>query len=123
VDSPNLQLVKGFWDVLESDGLLASTDVMLEHCHEDVELSPYIGEGRVFHGTEEVREFMRRQLEEGAVVSASPWNFEEIGDDVIVSGSIRVQRRDGSIADAQLRWTYTFRDGRVAAASTSPVAA
>jgi hypothetical protein len=32
-------------------------------------------------------------------------------------------RADGSIADAQLRWTYTFRDGRLAAASSGPLAA
>ena len=55
--------------------------------------------------------------------TARPWSFEEDGDSVIVQGSIRLQRRDGSIADAQLRWTYTFRDGRLAAASSGPLAA
>jgi hypothetical protein len=123
VDSPNLRTVKGFWDVLESDGLLASTELVFEHCHEDVEFRPYVGGGRVFHGIEETREFVRQQEAEGATLHASPWSFEEVGDDVVVSGSIRVQRSDGSIADAQVRWTYAFREGRVASVSSAPLAA
>jgi ketosteroid isomerase-like protein len=123
VESPNLRTVKDFWDALESEGLLASMEMMFEHCHEDVEFRPYVGGGRVFHGIAEAREFLRQQQAEGATLHASPWSFEEVGDDVVVSGSIRVQRRDGSIADAQVRWTYTFRDGRVASASSAPLAA
>jgi ketosteroid isomerase-like protein len=122
VDSPNLRIVKDFWQVLESEGLLASMERMLEHSHEDVELRPYMADGRVFHGVEEIREFMQQELARGATLSASPWSFEEVGNNVIVSGSVRVQRPD-SIADAQLRWTYTFRDGRVAVASSAPLAA
>jgi SnoaL-like domain len=116
-------MVKGFWEVFETDGLLASMERMLEHAHEDVELSPYMADGRVLRGADEVREFMREELAAGATLHASPWNFEEVGDTVIVSGSVRVQRRDASIADAQIRWTYTFRDGRLAAASSAPLAA
>ena len=123
VDSDNLRIVKDLWEVLERDGLLASLERMLEHSHEDVELRPYMAEGRVLRGVDEIREFMREELAGGATLQASPWSFEEAGDTVIVSGSIRVQRRDASIADAQLRWTYTFRDGRVAAAGSAPLAA
>ena len=54
---------------------------------------------------------------------ARAWSFEEQGDDVMVTGSIRVQRPDGSIADAQLRWSYTFEDGLVKAASFAPLGA
>jgi ketosteroid isomerase-like protein len=123
VDSPNLRVVKDFWRVFESEGLLASLDRMLEHAHEDIELRPFVGDGRVFRGPNEIREFMRQELAEGATLHVAPWNFEEDGDDVVVSGSLRIQRRDGSIADSQLRWTYTFRDGRLAAASSGPLAA
>jgi hypothetical protein len=123
VDSPNLRIVKEVWEVLEHDGLLASLERMLEHAHDDIELRPYMAEGHVLRGVEEIREFMREELASGATIQASPWSFEEDGDTVVVSGSVRVQRRDASIADAQLRWTYTFRDGRVAAASSAPLAA
>ncbi|HEX2233046.1 MAG TPA: nuclear transport factor 2 family protein [Thermoleophilaceae bacterium] len=123
VDSPNLRIVKDLWEVLESDGLQASLERMLEHAHEDIELRPYMAEGRVLRGVEEIRAFMQQELAEGATIQASPWSFEEVGDDVIVSGSVRIRRRDSSIADAQVRWTYTFRDGRLAAASSAPLAA
>jgi ketosteroid isomerase-like protein len=116
-------MVKEFWNVLESEGLLASLEFLREHSHEDAELRPYVGEGRVFHGVGEFREFVREELAAGATLNASPWSFEEVGDDVVVAGSIRVQRTDGSIADAQVRWTFTFRDGRVAAAASAPLAA
>jgi ketosteroid isomerase-like protein len=123
VDSPNLRLVKDFWSVFEHDGLLASLERMLEHSHDDVELRPYVGDGRVFRGVDEIREFMRHEVADGATLRASPWGFEEDAEEVVVFGSIRVQRRNGSIADAQIRWTYTFRDGRLTSASSAPFAA
>jgi hypothetical protein len=123
VDSPNLRIVKESWAVLESEGPLASVERLLEHAHEYVELRPYMAAGRVLHGVDEIRKYMRDELAAGATIHALPWSFEEVGDDVIVTGSIRVQRRDASIADAQVRWTYTFRDGRLAAASSAPLAA
>jgi ketosteroid isomerase-like protein len=123
LDSPNVRIVKDFWDLFETRGLLASLEAMLEVAHEDVELSPYLGDGRTFRGTDEIREYMSRQVAEGSTLHARPWSFEEDGDSVIVQGSIRIQRPDGSIADAQLRWVYTFRDGRLAAASSGPLAA
>ena len=123
MDSPNLRQVKDWWQVFENDGLLAGLELMLANAHEDIELRPFVGDGRVFRGADEIREFMRTEIAGGATLSGTPWNFEEIGDEVVVSGSLRVQRRDGSIADSQLRWTYTFRDGRLAEASSGPLAA
>jgi ketosteroid isomerase-like protein len=124
VDSPNLRLVKDLWQVFESEGLLASLELMLANAHEDVEVRPsLLASGRVFRGPDEIRDFVRKEIAEGATIHGTPWNFEEIGDEVVVTGSLRVQRRDGSIADSQLRWTYTFRDGRLAEASSGPLAA
>jgi hypothetical protein len=123
VDSPNLRLVKELCNVLESEGLLAGIELMGEHSHDDAELRPYVGEGRVFHGVGAFREFVQQEMAAGATLHLSPWSFEETGADVVVAGSIRVQRTDGSIADAQVRWTFTFRDGRVAAATSAPLAA
>jgi ketosteroid isomerase-like protein len=123
VDSSNLRVVKEFWNAFESEGLLASMELMLAHAHEDVELRPFVGEGRTFRGVDEVREFMRQEVADGASLRGTPWNFEEDGDAVVVTGSLRLQRRDGSIADSQLRWTYRFRDGRLVEASSGPLAA
>jgi ketosteroid isomerase-like protein len=122
MDSPNLRIVKELWDVLENQGVLASMEAMLEHAREDIELRPYLAGGQALRGTEEIREYIRQQRADGLVLRATPWNFEEDGDKVMVSGSLRVQRSDGSIADAQLRWTYTFREGRLTAAASRPLA-
>ena len=121
LDSQNLTTVKQLWRVLEEDGLSASMDALLQCAHEDVELTPYAAEGRTFHGAEEVRDFYRRSEAAGASYHASAWSFEETGDCVYVTGSIRVHRPDGSIADAQLRWSYEFRDGLVACAKFGPL--
>lgn len=123
MDSQNLTAVKEMWSVLERDGISAGMDAMLARCHEDVELRPYIADGRTFVGSDEVRDFIEERVAAGASVHASPWSFEEEGDDVTVSGSIRVQRPDGSIADAQLRWTYGFSDGLIRHAEFAPLAA
>jgi hypothetical protein len=123
MDSSNMATVKRIWGVLERDGVDASTEAMLSCCHEDVELSPYSADGRVLHGAGEVRDFLRQRKADGSRFHASAWTFAEQGDDVIVSGSIRVHRADGSLADAQVRWIYGFSDGLVKRASFAPLAA
>jgi hypothetical protein len=123
VDSQNLKAVREMWTVLERDGMNAGMEAMLARCHEDVELRPYFADGRTFVGPDEVRGFFNERVAAGANIHASPWSFEESGDDVTVSGSIRVQRPDGSIADAQLRWTYSFSGGLIRHAEFAPLAA
>jgi ketosteroid isomerase-like protein len=123
VDSPNLRLVKDFWRVFENEGPLATLELMLANAHEDLELRPFVGGGRVFREPDEIREYMRQEIADGATLQATPWSFEEIGDEVVVAGSLRILRRDGSIADSQLRWTFRFRDGRLAEAGSGPLAA
>ena len=36
-----------------------------------------------------------------------------VGDSVVVRGSMRLTRPDGSFAETKLSWTYHFRDGLV----------
>ena len=121
MDSQNLTVVKQLWRVLEEDGPLAGVDALLERAHEDVELRPYIAEGQVFRGADQIRDFYERRSASGASFNASAWDFEESGDCVYVTGSIRLRRPDGSIADAQLRWSYEFRDGLVSCAKFGPL--
>lgn len=121
MDSQNLTTVKKLWRVLEEDGPSAGIDALLQYCHEDVELVPYAAGGKPLRGAEEVREFYRQSEAAGGSFHASAWDFEEEGDCVYVTGSIRVRRPDGSIADAQLMWSYEFRDGLVARAEFGPL--
>lgn len=118
-----MDAVKEIWAVLERDGAAASTETLLAHCHEDAELRPYSAEGRTLRGVTEIREFVEDRAAAGGSIHATPWRFEERGQQVVVTGSLRVQRPDGSIADAQLRWCYTFQGDLIAHAEFAPLTA
>lgn len=116
-------VVKEIWTAMERDGSVAGMEAMLARSHPDLELRPYSGEGRTLRGADEVRAFWRERLAEGGSVHVMPFGFEERNDLVFVTGSIRVTRSDGSIADAQIRWTYGFRGEKIARAEFSPLTA
>jgi ketosteroid isomerase-like protein len=121
VESPNTQAVKSVWADLDKGGLAVAVDSLLQLCHEDVELRPYFAAGRTLRGHDEVRRYFRERVAEGSTVHASPWSFEELGNDLVVAGSIRVQRADGSIADAQVSWRFAFDNGLIRQAEFAPL--
>jgi hypothetical protein len=41
-------------------------------------------------------------------------------DSVVVRGSIRLTRPDGSFAETKIRWNYRFRDGLVDSVTWEP---
>jgi ketosteroid isomerase-like protein len=112
-DSPNVRLVKDTFDVLSESGVEAAIEHLLSHSHDDVEFAPYLGDGLVLRGPDEVRAFYRGQVESGTVLTARPSSIEECGDDIVVNGSLRVLRPTGGFAESQISWTYRFRDGRL----------
>jgi ketosteroid isomerase-like protein len=119
-DSPNVRVVKDTFEVLGEDGLEAAIEHLLRHSHDDVEFAPYIGAGIVLRGPDEVRAFFRDQVESGTVLTARPSSIEEYGDEVVVNGSLRVERPTGGFAESQISWTYRFRDGRLQEARGGP---
>jgi ketosteroid isomerase-like protein len=116
-----MDAVKEIWAVLEREGPAASTEAFLACCHDDAEVRAYVAEERTLRGATEIREFAASHAAAGDSVHITPWSFEELGQDVVVTGSLRLQRADGSIADAQLRWCYTFRGDRIAQAEFAPL--
>jgi ketosteroid isomerase-like protein len=116
-----MRIVKGLWRVYEEGGHDAGVEAMLASCHEDAEFRFYAAEGRVLHGGDELRAFYEEKRAAGASVAASPHDFREEGDVVEVTGWVRVERESGSLADAQVRWIYTFRDGRIEAVDYGPL--
>jgi ketosteroid isomerase-like protein len=122
LDSANLQAIKNLWRVYEQDGHDAGVDAMLAICEEDAEFRFYATEGRLLHGGDELRAFYREQQASGMSVRAAPYHYNEEGDLVTVFGWVRVLREGGSLADAQVRWTYRFRDGKITAVEYGPLA-
>jgi hypothetical protein len=121
--------IQNVWEQFEASGPVAATEALMSISHENVELRSYVarglarpGEGKdeILHGREEVGAFFRRITDEGVTIRARASSFDLEGDSVLVNGSLRVVRRDGSFAETKLRWTYRFRDGLIEEISWQP---
>ena len=119
---PNLAAIEKVWQLLESSGALAAVEELMTLSHDDVELHSYMAHSaatpgsdqpRVLHGAEEILAFHRRAKDEGVTMKARAKSFDVEGGTVVVRGTVRVTRRDGSFAETKLRWQYRFRDGMI----------
>jgi len=119
-DSRNLLIVKAAFEALELEGFEAALEHLLSRAHEDLEFHPYLADGRVLRGADEVRAFFREQLAAGTGLTVRTSSFEEDGEEVIVNGSLRVARATGGLSESQLSWTYRFRDGLLREARWGP---
>ena len=120
--TPDLAAIQRVYDRVAAEGAFAGIEELLTICHEDVEMRPYAGAGpssaggggqQVLRGREEIREFFRTSIESGFKPQPRAKAFEVVGDAVIVRGSMRLTRPDGSFAETKISWTYHFRDGLV----------
>jgi ketosteroid isomerase-like protein len=126
---PNLAAIEKVFELLEASGPLAAAEELMGISHENVELHSYLARGaarpgdakdEVIRGREEVVAFLRRTTDEGVSIRARAQSFEVEGDSVVVRGSARVGRPDGSFAETKLSWTYRFRDGLIDEISWQP---
>ena len=120
--TPDLAAIQRVYDRIAADGVLAGIEELLTYCHEDVEMRPYAaagpssvggGQQELLRGQEEIREFSRTTLESGFKPQPRAKALEVVGDSVVVRGSIRLTRPDGSFAETKISWTYHFREGLV----------
>jgi ketosteroid isomerase-like protein len=127
--APNLAAIQKVWEALDAGGPLAAAEELMRISHEDVELHSYLARGaarpgerddEAIRGREDVMAFLRRTTDEGVTVTARARSFEVEGDSVVVRGSARVVRPDGSFAETKLSWTYRFRDGLIDRISWRP---
>jgi hypothetical protein len=119
LDSANLLAIKEAFRAF-GDDIDAGLDLLLRNAHQDCEFRPYIGDGQVIRGPESIRRYYDEARAAGTEMSINPTSFHEVGDEVIVHGSIRVARPSGGFSESQLSWTFTFRDGRLASAGWGP---
>jgi hypothetical protein len=119
---PDLAAIEKVWERLEKEGVMAATEELMRISHEDVEFHSYIahgaarpgdGEVEVMRGSKEVMTFFRNADENGVAIKARAKSFEVEGENIVVRGSMRVVRPEGSFAETNLRWTYHFRDGLI----------
>lgn len=120
VESANLRAVKVVFDALTESGVAAGAEELLRYSHPDCVYRLYMAGERELHGRQEAREYFSEALASGASMSVRARKFEEQGDEVLVSGSVRLQRPSGGFAESQISWTFRFRDGLVDAATWGP---
>ncbi len=68
---------------------------------------------RCFAGRRRSASSSSTSIESGFKPQLRAKTFDVAGDSVIVRGSIRLTRPDGSFAETKVSWTYHFRDGLV----------
>jgi hypothetical protein len=64
--------------------------------------------------------FFRTRVESGFGFRLRARGFDVDADTVLVRGTIRVARPDGSFAESSVRWKFHFRDGLVDEISWEP---
>ena len=120
IGARNLETVKAIWHAYERQGERAGMEALIAASADDVEFRPYGGGGDTITGGEALRDYVRRGSEDGSRVDAGVYDFVPDGDVVVVQGWVRITRRSGGLADAQVQWTYTFRDGKIVSALYEP---
>ncbi len=119
-ESANLRAIKEVFRANAEGGIGGGVDALLQISHEDCRFRPASAVGRVLEGHDEVRAFFRAAEATGKSISVRPRIFEEHGDEVVVSGSLRVMQPEGSFAERQISWIYRFRDGLLEEACWGP---
>ena len=119
-ESVNLRTIKDAFDISERQGFMAGLEVLLAKASEDCEFRPYIAPGDSVRGHDAIRAFYRAAFKAGTDMRLRAISFQEVGDAVIVYGSMRVGRPSGGFSESQISWTYRFRDGLLAEVSWSP---
>jgi hypothetical protein len=118
----NIAAVERVFERIEGADALAGIEELVSMAHEDLEMNAYAAReapglaaaGELLRGKDEVLAFFRKMKEAGFGIRLRAKGFEAEGDDaVLVRGSIRVARPDGSFAEANVRWRFHFRDGLV----------
>jgi ketosteroid isomerase-like protein len=116
----NLHAIQEAFRAFADGGAIAGAEALLLICHDDCRFSPPSAAGRVLEGREQVLAYYREAAAGETSISVHPRSFTEQGDEIVVSGSMRVIRSEGSFAESQVRWIYRFRDGLVEEARWSP---
>jgi ketosteroid isomerase-like protein len=72
---------------------------------------PYIG-------PDGIRRYFEDNFESAASLSVVEYTIKEIGDVIYVSGSLNVVETSGAIAQRQVHWLFSVRDGKIARAQS-----
>ena len=100
--------VRGLWVTYERHGLGA----MLEMVPDDVLWQPVAAGDDVIRSKEALLEFWSRLQASGSREQAVPYRYDQDGNCVLVTGSLRQFGPQGW-SDSQPLWVYFFTDGKL----------
>jgi ketosteroid isomerase-like protein len=107
-------IVRELWDSFNRRQI----DRVLELIAEDCDWRPYAADKDVYLGREGVREYYEELFGGAMSVTSTEYFFRELGDTIAVSGSLQVVSPGGAIAQQQVHWLFTVRDGKVVRAQS-----
>jgi len=93
-------------------------DALVSLTTPDVHWRPTAVVSAGLRGREALREYLDGLRIRGRLLDAHPYSFEAIGECVIVSGVLRVRRKDDGVQNIQRWWVYRVADGKVASAGS-----
>ena len=111
--SPNVATVRALFDAFQRGGV----DALIARTDPDVTWYPGSAGGQPLHGHEALRRHYTALAAHGVALHVRMDDLEEIGESVLVRGSLRVERW-GSLSESTMVWLYRMRDGRVREART-----
>jgi len=107
-------IVRELWQAFNRGGV----DEMLAVIHEDVEWHTYRGSDSVYRGHDGIRRYYQDVAGEVTSASAVDYSIREIGETVLVSGSLQTFEAGGALAQRQIHYVYWVRDGKIARAAS-----
>jgi ketosteroid isomerase-like protein len=107
-------IVRELWEAFNARQI----DRMLALIADDCEWRPYAASKDLYVGPEGVREYHDELFGSAMSVSSTEYAFRETGDMIAVSGSLQVVTRGGAIAQRQVHWLFTVRDGQLVRAQS-----
>ncbi|HEX2086738.1 MAG TPA: nuclear transport factor 2 family protein [Solirubrobacteraceae bacterium] len=105
-----VEQVHALWSAFASRGPLASLDHVAEEC--EWIPSADLPHDRPVRGAAAMREYVERLDRQGVRIEPALHTCEQLGDDVLVGGRMRVVSR-AALIDSPLFWLYRVRGGRV----------
>src|SRR4051812_1235694 len=92
-------------------------DRMADLVTDDCEWHSLAGK-QLYIGPDGVRDYVYENFASAANVSVVEYTLRELGDLIAVSGSLNVVETSGAMAQRQVHWLFTFREGRIARAQS-----
>jgi ketosteroid isomerase-like protein len=107
-------IVRELWADFNQGGV----EQMLRLISEDAEWHTYLGSGDVYKGHEGVRRYFADVAGRAVDASVTEYSIREVGNAVLVAGSLQTVEPNGALAQRQIHWVYWIRDGKVHAAAS-----